>query len=89
VFSGHALELWHDRVLPGQEIIEPGLRVTVDDAADNVGQVGVRLDAEQLAAFDQRCDDRPMLGTAIGAGEQSVFAGQGNHGVILPVSGRK
>jgi hypothetical protein len=43
--------------------------VTVDDAGYNVGEVGMRLDAEELAAFDQRSDDRPMLGAAVGAGE--------------------
>src|ERR1041385_8309904 len=76
MFSGPALELWRGRVVPGQEIVEPGLRVTVDDAADDVGQIAMRLDAEQLAGLDQRGDDCPMLGTAIGAREERVFARQ-------------
>jgi hypothetical protein len=58
-------------------VIEAGLRVAVDDPSDDVGQVPVRLDGEQLAGFDQRGDDRPMLGAAVGAGEQSVLAVEG------------
>jgi hypothetical protein len=29
----------------------------------------VRLDAEELACFDQRSDHRPMLGTTVRTGE--------------------
>ena len=43
--------------------------MAVDDAGNDVGEVGVRFDAEELAGFDQRSDHRPMLGTAVGAGE--------------------
>src|SRR5205814_4157880 len=52
--------------------------MAVDDAGNDVGQIAVRLDAEALAAFDQRGDDRPMLGASIGAGEEGVFAREGN-----------
>jgi len=51
--------------------------VTIDDPDDYVGNVMVRIDGEQLAGFDQRSDDRPMLGTAVGASEQRVLAVQG------------
>ena len=44
------------------------------NAGNDVAQIGVRLDAEQLAAFDQRGEDCPMPGAAIGAGEEGVFA---------------
>jgi hypothetical protein len=40
-------------VSPGQEVIEPDLGMTVDDAGNNVVEVVARLDAEQLASFDQ------------------------------------
>ena len=43
--------------------------MAVDDAGNHVGEVTVRLDAEELAGFDQRGDHRPMLGTAVRAGE--------------------
>jgi hypothetical protein len=78
VLSGHDLQLRHERVCPGHQLIETGLGVAVDDAGNDVGQIAVRLDAEELAAFDQRGDDRPMLGAAIGAGEEGVFAREGN-----------
>lgn len=51
--------------------------MAIDDAGNDVGQIAVRLDPEELAAFDQRGNDSPMLGTAIGAGEERVFARQG------------
>ena len=60
-----------------------------DDAGDGVGEIGVRLDAAELAGLDQGRDGRPVLGAAVGAGEQSVLAVQGNRPVILPMSGMR
>src|SRR5215213_10610681 len=53
VLSGHGLEVWRGRVGPGQELVEPALRVAVDDPGEHVGQIGLRLDAHQLAGLDQ------------------------------------
>ena len=39
--------------------------MALDDAGDDVGEVGVRLDADELAGFDQRSDHRPMLAAAV------------------------
>ena len=50
----------------------------VDDFGDDVGEVGVRLDGVELAGFDQRRDDRPVLGPAVGSGEQSVLPIKGD-----------
>jgi hypothetical protein len=61
--------LWHCGIDPGQEIVEAALGMAVDDAGNDVGEVTVRLDPEELACFDQRGDHRPMLGTAVRAGE--------------------
>jgi len=36
--------------------------------------VAVRLDVEELASIDQRGDHRPVLSTAIRAGEERVLA---------------
>ena len=36
----------------------------------------MRLDAGELAGLDQRGDDRPVIGTTIGAGEQRVLSRQ-------------
>src|SRR5580692_9550173 len=50
--------------------------MAVGDPAEDVGQVGERIDVVQLAGLDRGRDDGPMLGAAIGACEQSIFAGK-------------
>ncbi len=52
--------------------------VTIDDLRDDVGEVGVRFDADKFAGLDQRGDDGPMLAAAVGAREERVFAIQGD-----------
>jgi hypothetical protein len=47
--------------------------MAVDDTGDDVGKVAVRLDLDKLASLDQRSDHRPVLGTAVGAGEECIF----------------
>jgi hypothetical protein len=37
----------------------------VDDLGDDVGEIGVRFDTAQLAGFDQRRDDSPVLTATI------------------------
>jgi len=51
--------------------------VTLDDAGDDVGEVGLWIDAVRLAGLDQRGEDGPVLGAAIGAGEEVVLAAEG------------
>jgi hypothetical protein len=63
--------------------------MAVDDPGDDVGEVGLRIDATELAGLDQRGDDRPVLATAVGAGEECILPVQRNRAVILPMSGRK
>jgi len=46
----------------------------VDDAGYDVGEIGLGIDAGQLAGLDERGDGGPVLGTAIGAGEECVLA---------------
>jgi hypothetical protein len=48
--------------------------MTVDDLRDGRCEIGVGIDAVELARLDQRSDHGPMLGTAIGAREQCVLA---------------
>lgn len=52
--------------------------MALDDAGDGVGQVGLGVNVVELAGLDERGDHRPVLGAAIGAGEESVLAGQGD-----------
>jgi hypothetical protein len=51
--SRHDLQLRHERVCPGHQLIETGLGVAIDDSGNDFGEIVVRLDAEELAAFDQ------------------------------------
>ena len=74
MFSGHGPEFWRFGIGPRQEIIEAALGMAADDAGDDVGEVAVRLNVEELASFDQLSDHRPVLRTAIGAGEERVLA---------------
>src|SRR5882762_9645914 len=76
MFSGHGLEIGRGGISPGQKLVESAVGVAVDDAGDDVGQVGVRLEANQLAGLDERSDHGPMFGTAVGAGEQGILSGQ-------------
>ena len=50
---------------PWRELAETALEVAVDEAGEHVGEVGGRIDAVQLAALDQRGQDRPVLGAFI------------------------
>src|SRR4029434_7750125 len=40
----------------------PAVGVSVDDPRDDVGQVALRIDTVEMAGFDQRGDDSPVLG---------------------------
>src|SRR5271166_5091990 len=48
--------------------------MAIDDLGDDVGQIGLRIDGVELAGFDQRGDDSPVLTAAVGAGEESIFS---------------
>jgi hypothetical protein len=66
-----------------QQVIDLAIGMTVDDLGDDVGEVGQRFDTAELAGFDQRGDDGPMLAAAVGASEECVLAR-----IQLPVFGR-
>ena len=53
LFLSRNLEGGCGRIGPGQELVETALGMTVDDAANYVRQVGLRLDADQLAGLNQ------------------------------------
>lgn len=77
VFSGHGLQ-GLGYVGPRQKIVDLALRMAGDDAGDDVGEVGVRFDAVELATLNERGDCRPVLGAAVRAGKERVFTVQGN-----------
>jgi hypothetical protein len=65
-------------VVPGEKFIDAGLRMAVDDPGEDVGEVGLGIDAVELASLDERGDDGPMFSAAIGAGEERILAIEGN-----------
>src|SRR5580692_4637746 len=46
----------------------------IGDASENVGQIGVRIDAAHPCRFDNGVDTSSALSTGIGATEEIVFA---------------
>lgn len=48
--------------------------MAIDDASNDVGEIGVGLDVYQLTDLDQRGEDSPMLAATVGTGEQGVLA---------------
>lgn len=71
--------------------------MAVNDFGDDVGQISVRLDAVEFAGFDQRCDDSPMLTSAVGASGERILsierdrpnAALDHVGIDLDAAGRK
>ena len=57
-------------VTPRQQLVDPG-DLVVGDAAEYVGEPGLRIDAVQLGAFDQGVGDRRRLAAALGADEEN------------------
>ena len=50
--------------------------MAIDDAGDDGAEIGVRIDAVQLAGLDERGDDGPVPSAAVGTGEERIFARQ-------------
>jgi len=53
---------------PGHQFVQTGGRPEIDQLGEDVGQIGLRLDAAELAGFDQRSDAGPVLRALIRAG---------------------
>jgi hypothetical protein len=63
--------------------------MSVDEAAEDIGEIGLGIDRVELAGLDQRGDHAPVHAALIGAGEQGVLAIERNRPAILPMSGRR
>ena len=50
----------------------------IDNLGGDFGQVGVGLDAIELAGLDERGDDGPVLAAAVGASEERILAREGD-----------
>jgi hypothetical protein len=51
------------QIMPRHEFADASLRPTVDEARQRIGEVGLRIDAVELAGLDQRGEPRPILST--------------------------
>jgi hypothetical protein len=69
-------------------VVELAHRVAVGQAFENIAEIAKGLDVVKLGGRQQRDDDRPAFGPAIGAGEQMVLAAERYWPFILPMSGR-
>ena len=81
-----AIELLPGSPVPGEQFVEPGLR-RVRDAAEDIGEPGLRIDVVELGGADQRIDRRRAGAAAVRAGEQPRLPAQGDRAFILPISG--
>ncbi len=59
---------------PGEEIVDNAVEMAVDDLGEQVGEVGVRVDAAQFAGLDQLGDEGPISSALVGTGEERIFA---------------
>jgi len=59
---------------PGKQRVDVRHRPAIDDLAEDVSDVGLRIEAVKLRGFDQRSQARPVDRARIVAGEQAVLA---------------
>ena len=59
--------------LPGQQLIDPAARPEIDEACQDVGQIGLRIYAMEPAGLDEAGDNSPVLGSVIIACEEVVL----------------
>ena len=72
--------------VPGEEFVEPVLR-RPGDAAEHVGEPGLRVDVVELGGADERIHRRRAHAAAVGTGEQPTASSEGDRAFILPISG--
>ena len=59
---------------PGHELVETRSRPQIDELGEHIGEVGLRIDAGELASLDQRSDAGPVLRALIMARKQRILA---------------
>jgi hypothetical protein len=52
-------------VAPGQKFVDAALGMALDDAGDHIGEVGLRIEAIQLAGLDRGGLRGAVLGAAV------------------------
>jgi hypothetical protein len=58
----------------------------IRDASENIGQIGLWIDAAHLRGFDDGVDTSGALSAGIGATEEIILAAENHHPFILPMS---
>ena len=48
-----------------EEMVDIVVEMAVDDLGEHVGEINERIDTAELAAFDERGDDRPVFSAAV------------------------
>ena len=75
MFSGRrALRAVGLDVGEGQKLVDAAHGMSGDELGQDVGEVGVGIDVVELAGGNQRGEHGPVLGAAVGPGEQMVPA---------------
>jgi hypothetical protein len=72
--GGALLLLAHGGPSPGKELVQAIVRPKIDEADENVGEIGLGLYAVQFASLDQRSEDGPIFGAVIVTREESILA---------------
>jgi transposase-like protein len=63
---------------PGHEFVETRSGPEIDQPDENVGQIGLRVDATEFAGLDERSDAGPILRALIMPGEERILAIENN-----------
>jgi hypothetical protein len=59
---------------PGHEVVDLAGGMAIDEAGQDVGDVGLRIDGVEFAGLDQRSDHAPVHPALVGAGEEGILA---------------
>ena len=73
---------------PRHELVDTRGWPEIDQLGEDIGQIGLRVDAVELAGLDERGNAGPILRALIMPGEERILAIENNLAVILPISGR-
>ena len=69
--------LCHRRPIPWQQFVE-AVDLVVMDAVENVGQIGLRIEAVDLCGLDDRHGASQGFGPGISTGEEPIFPADAN-----------
>ncbi len=71
--------------MPGEKIVDL-LDGMIGNTRENIGQIGLWLDAVHFARFDDGVQAGGALSAGVGATKEVILASQDYRGAILPIS---